>query len=330
MSFLVGSFLSEKVEPNDMKELGHFIFFEKKLSKNGTKSCASCHAPELAFTDGYRLSLGLEADVVQRNSPTLLNIAHYKSFNWANPDLKTLEQQFVQPIFRQHPPELGLSDADTSNVLAFINKNKKYQFFVTKKIVTWQILINSMSQYVNSLESKNSPYDRFHFQNDSTAMSLSAQKGEKLFFGEKLKCGVCHPAPDFTLATSDSNFFYNIGLYRDYPKNDNGLFEKTKHQKDKGKFRVPTLRNVAITAPYMHDGSVSDLSEVMDIFQHGGRNNPANKQIKDGNKHPNKSHLISGYALSKEEKANVIEFLYALTDTTFLRNDFFLNPFKEN
>ena len=302
------------LDKSDLVELGHRLFFEKKLSQNSTKSCATCHAPELAFTDGYRRSLGLEADVAQRNSPTLLNIAHYKMYNWANFEVISIAQQSSQPLFRQHPPELGLVPSDTSKILLFLQKSDVYTDVLKKQKIVWSDLTAALEAYINSLESRNSAYDRFHRDGDTAAMDSAAQRGEQLFFGQKLKCGICHPAPDFTLATTAQSPFFNIGLYEKYPLDDEGLFERTGKKSDKGKFRTPTLRNVALTAPYMHDGSVADLSKTLDIFASGG------------SEHRNKSQLIRPFSLSAAERSDVLAFLFCLTDTSYLQNSHFLAP----
>jgi cytochrome c peroxidase len=313
--------------------IGHYLFFETRLSRNGTKSCASCHAPELAFTDGYRRSLGAETDVVAHNAPTLLNVANLKVLNWANPTTRSLAAQLQQPFFAAHPPELGLAQSDTIKILAYLRQQPTYQrlFAQAQQPFLWQTVAHSLIAYVTGLRSYNSAFDRLQ-RGDSSAMTTAARRGAQLFFSQKLNCGVCHPAPDFTLAAVTPDAYANIGLYGCYAAADNGLQEYTKKRRDNGRFRIPSLRNVALTAPYMHDGSVNTLDEALTIFERGGRDfvttSKSQKQThNDGKKHPQKSALVRGFALTNRERADVLQFLNSLTDTSFCHQAYFKNPF---
>ncbi|MEY4927038.1 MAG: hypothetical protein RI894_1474 [Bacteroidota bacterium] len=312
--------------------LGHFLFFDKHLSKNGTKSCSSCHAPELAFTDGYRRSLGAEADLQAHNAPTLLNIADYKTFHWADTTVKTLEQQVLKPLFASHPLELGLAQNDSA-FLTYFNQNNRYQAlfyraFPTEKAFNYSHIIRALAAYTRSLRSQNSAYDRYR-KGDTTAITRIEKRGEFLFF-QQLKCGVCHPYPAFTTATMTTKAYSNIGLYLHYPAHDEGLYETTKHRSDRGKFRIRTLRNVWLTAPYMHDGSVRDLPEVIDIFAAAGRAILYGEHKGDGAKNRQKSSKITNFQLSPTEKRALLAFLTALTDTSYLKNPHFQNPHLQN
>ncbi len=278
-------------------ELGKRLFFETRLSANSTKSCASCHALEFAFTDGYRRSTGIEADETQRNAPTLLNSVFYKNLTWANPNIHTFEQQMLQPLFKQHPPELGL-DATNFSALTFLQedifykKQFKYAFPKEKQTFDYQHIIRAIAAYEKTLISLNSLYDLYK-KGDENAISVSAKRGEQLFFSERLNCGKCHPYPLFTDADQD-NAFHNIGYFSEQ---DMGLFQQTKNQNDKGKFRTPTLRNIALTAPYMHDGGIEKLEDVIQYFEKNTQNAE-----------------IQSFTLSENERKDILAFLNSLTE----------------
>lgn len=334
--------------------LGEKLFFDRRLSANGTKSCATCHSPTFAFTDGYRRSLGIYADEVRHNAPTLINTKFYASLTWANPNVKSYEQQAETPLFARHPPEMGLSsDDDTplrrlsldaayrhlfkaafgnsvSETAALIppevkknNKNKKentrQQADNIGYLFTYTHVLAALAAFESTLVSFQSQYDQY-VAGDTTALSASAKRGQALFFSTRLQCGECHPPPLFSDA-DQAGKYHNVGLYcmdsiGSYPAHDEGLYEYTHQIGDKGKFRTPTLRNVALTAPYMHDGSISNLAAAIRIFEEGGQWVKNGPQSGNGRQNPNKDPRITGFELSNQERADLIAFLYSLTDTT--------------
>lgn len=316
---------THSISKDALHSLGKALFFEKQLSRTGTKSCASCHDPKLAFTDHYRRGLGLEAEILPRNTPSLINVKYFRSFNWANPDLAFLEAQFEGPLFGKNPVEMGMerSDLVLQERLSKLSGYKKMfgrAYPRDDDPVNWGNALKALAEFVGSLVSFNSPYDRFH-RGNVRAMSASAQRGERLFNSPRLQCAVCHPPPNFTDNYVDSlrEGFHNIGLYNingngEYPPFDQGVFSVTHKQEDKGKFRTPSLRNVALTPPYMHDGSVETLEEVVGIFEAGGRTVQMGDYAGDGRKNPNKSPLLKGFHLSEQERRDLIAFLCALTD----------------
>ncbi len=322
-------FIENDQNQTEKANLGHFLFFDKHLSYNGTKSCASCHAPEFAFTDGYRRSIGAAGDLQAHNAPSLLNIAEYTSFHWADTSVKSINAQVKTPLFAEKNKELGLNEKDTS-VLIYFAKNKKYNAlfqaaFPQKNPYNFPNIIEALAVYVKSLKSENSRYD-FYKKGDSSLLNNQEKLGETLFF-QTLNCGTCHPYPSFTIATISVNAHANIGLYKKYPANDQGLFYYTKKAKDKGKFRIPSLRNVALTAPYMHDGSIRELDEVIDVFTKGGRAISYGKNAGNGSENKQKSKLIAPFSLKTTEKQALIAFLHTLTDTSYFHNTHFQNPF---
>jgi cytochrome c peroxidase len=194
-------------------------------------------------------------------------------------------------------------------------------------LFTLQQIENSIVAFVKTINSYNSPFDK-------QTMSESAKKGFELFSSNRLKCATCHTPPDFTLAATSTNIdsvYTNIGLYNVanknvYPFDDVGLFASTQKKEDNGKFKIPTIRNVMLTPPYMHDGSVANIEAVIDIYVRGGRNVSDGDYKGDGKHNINKHNLIQGFSLTREEKRNLIDFFYALTDSSILSNPKFNNP----
>jgi cytochrome c peroxidase len=276
--------------------LGKRLFFDTRLSGNGTKSCANCHAPEFAFSDGYRRSMGIEADETLRNAPSLFNTNFYATLTWANPNVKNYEQQMRMPMFKQHPPELGLDSTNVSH-FAWLEKDTFYQkqfpkaFPKQNQPFNYQYVIKAIAAYEKTLIALNSAYDDFR-KGNKTAISEAAQRGEKLFFSERLQCGRCHPYPLFTDA-DQPNIYHNIGYFNE---KDFGIYTITKNEADKGKFRTPTLRNIANTSPYMHDGGIERLEDVIKHFE-----NTQNAEIQP-------------FTLTKSERDDLISFLYTLNE----------------
>jgi cytochrome c peroxidase len=282
---------------NATVKLGETLFFEKRLSRNGTRACASCHAPEIAFSDGYRRSLGIEADLHKHNAPSLFNAAAMQRLTWADSTVKTFEQQMQQPFFGTKPLEMGLRYADTTQIIAFLQKNKTYAqlFEKAQKQLAWRNIETAIAAFLQTLRTDTSAHK---------PLSEIEKQGKAIFFAQKTQCATCHPPPYYTIATRTKNAYFNIGLHQKYPKEDSGLQETTHEKQDNGKFRVPSLVNVSKTAPYMHDGSVASLSEVITIFEQGG--------LGKGKKHPQKAKMIRGFRLTTDERQALLAFLYSL------------------
>ncbi|WP_182025725.1 methanobactin export MATE transporter MbnM [Vibrio rotiferianus] len=342
--FQTGSLPSPK-EPADNPateekfQLGRHLFYDKKLSGNQTMSCESCHQQALAFSDGVKVPTGSTGEVLHRNSQTLTNIAYNASYTWANPILKEIEQQLVIPLFGEFPVEMGINDANREEILNRFRRETAYQnmfnaaFPNQQNAVTFPNVIKALAVFNRALISKDSDFDR-------GTMSSSAMRGQDLFNSEKMECFHCHNGFNFSDSTlhDDSVFvsrpFFNTGLYNidgkgSYPIADNGLFTVTQDPKDKGKFRPPTLRNIAYTAPYMHDGSIATLGEVLDFYANGGRNITSGDHQGDGRKNPNKSEFVKGFTLSAQEKQDMLMFFHALSDETFISNPRYANPFTQ-
>jgi len=327
---------------NDKVKLGRFLFYDKNLSANKSQSCASCHQQSLAFAESLKTSVGSTGEVIRRNSPALVNIAYNKTLTWAHSELKTIERQLLLPMFGEEPVELGITGHEEEVLSRFKTLEYKTLFnaaFPSEEI-SFDLIIKALSSFVRSLTSLDSPFDRYAYDMQDDAISGSALKGMELFFSEKLECHHCHGGFNFTQSTFhekqilDRKPFHNTGLYMvsekgDYPKKDNGLYEVTLEERDRGRFRAPTLRNISVTAPYMHDGSIATLSEVIDFYAAGGRNIESGEFKGDGRINPLKSRFMKGFELTEEEKQSLLDFLNTLTDQTFLNNPEHSDPFKK-
>jgi cytochrome c peroxidase len=248
-------------------ELGHLLFFDKRMSKDNTISCSTCHIPSLAFTDGQPVSTGIRLQQGGRSAPTAINRGFSEVQFWDG-RAPTLEDQSVGPL--TNPIEHGFPDNDA--VVAKLNKIEGYKklfqdAFGTKKI-TIQHVGKAIASFQRTLISGNSPFDRFDYEGEEKAISESAKRGKKLFF-DKARCNLCHFGTNF----SDEKF-HNIGIGWDGETLDVGRYHVTKDQKDIGAFKTPTLREISRTAPYMHDGRFATLEEVVEHYNGGGVKNP--------------------------------------------------------
>jgi cytochrome c peroxidase len=328
--------------------LGRFIFYDTRLSGNETYACASCHKQELAFTDGYEHAIGSTGQLHPRSSMTLTNVAYNATFAWANPLLTSLEKQALVPMFGDNPVELGLGGMDQATLLERFSADPRYQRLFAEAYpddadpFTLDNLVKALTSFVRTLISGNSPYDRYINGLDDNAISLSAYNGGRLFFSERLECFHCHGGYNFVDSeTHDGKLtpeiqFHNNGLYNidgngAYPPDNTGIYAFTQVPEDMGSFKAPTLRNIELTAPYMHDGSIATLESVLvDHYGRGGRLVTDGPYAGDGSKNPYKSGFIVGFSLTEQEKQDVLEFLKSLTDTEFVTNPQFSDPFTAN
>jgi cytochrome c peroxidase len=326
-------------------ELGRHLFYDVRLSGNGTQACGSCHFQELAFTDGLVVAEGSTGEIHPRNANGLTNVAYNATLTWANPVLTELETQLLVPIFGEHPVELGATNHQ-DEILDRLAADARYpgwfeQAFPDHEIkLDWDRIVDALSAFSRTLISGDSPYDRYVYQDDTSALSPEALRGLELFYSERLECHHCHGGFNFTESSvhADSGFdaarFHNTGLYNldgqgSYPLNNTGLYDITSEPDDMGRFRPPSLRNVEVTAPYMHDGSIATLEEVIRTYEAGGRLIEDGPYAGDGRVSPLKSGLVPGFALTDEERADLIAFLKSLTDETFLTDPRFSDPFVD-
>jgi cytochrome c peroxidase len=270
--------------------LGRKLFFEPSLSVTGQYSCATCHQPSRAFTDGRRVSIGAMGDATPTNAMSLTNVAYNVSFGWSTPDVRSLEDQMRQPMLNDHPIEMGLKGRErqvlshlvadrtwrAAFVAAFPEANGKFEL---------DHLIKAIATFERTLISGQSPFDKYVFDGKHDALTPEAKRGMALFYSERLGCGSCHSGFNFSGAWRDAQ-----GATAEPSFANNGI--------GAAPVRVPTLRNVALTAPYMHDGSLSTLEAVLDHYEH---TDPP----------------LRSFTLTEAERHEVISFLQSLTDPTF-------------
>jgi cytochrome c peroxidase len=279
-------------------KFGKALFYESALSKSGQVSCVSCHKPSFAFSDNVALSLGDHDAVGRSNAPSLANVAYQPYYTRAG-GVATLEMQVLVPI--QEHDEFNSNIVDIAQALKTNPEYEKAAFDCYGRELDPYVIVRAISNFERSLISGNSRYDNYVFQGNKTALAANALRGMNLFMSEKTNCSKCHSGFNF------SNYeFENNGLYEVYP--DSGRMRLTRLESDRALFKVPTLRNIQFTAPYMHDGSISSLKEVIAHYNSGGK------------LHPNKNKLIKPLGLSKQEQADLLAFLESLSDNEFINN----------
>lgn len=244
-------------------ELGRKLFFDKCLSADNSMSCATCHDPEKGWSNGTPYATGVSGEVGRRNVPSILNAAYYRSLFWDG-RAGSLEGQALGPIL--HPDEMGMPSKQA--LVDRLRKHEEYpQLFASAFAdgITSTNVARAIACYERTIVAGNSPYDRF-VAGDETALSPAAKRGMELFLDRrKSKCVICHEPPTFTAL-----FYHNLGVGMDQEDPDLGRYEITKLESNKGMFKVPTVRDVKLTAPYMHDGSIETLEEVVELYDKGG------------------------------------------------------------
>jgi cytochrome c peroxidase len=297
--------------------LGCRLFFETRLSVTNTYSCASCHHPELAFTDGRALAIGAKGDSMHRGAMTLTNVAYNPAFTWASGSVVTLERQMEQPLFNEHPLEMGLK-RDDRGLLEWLGQQEHYatafrQSFPQEAApVTIPNVLKAIASFERTLISGRSAFDRYVYDDDRAAFSAGARRGMRLFYSERSGCSHCHFGLNFSGPMVQRGKPQQHALFANNGsavKGDEGLSVETKRQQDRGRFRVPTLRNIALTAPYMHDGRFGTLEEVVEHYVGGGKHAESIGVV---------DSQIRPLDLSDEEKRDLVEFLKNLTDSEFV------------
>ena len=317
--------------------LGRYLFYDKRMSVNGTASCATCHRQELAFTDGRAQAVGATGELHPRGAMSLVNVAYNNAFNWSDPSVHSLEEQALKPMFSTNPVEMGVVKAD---LLRLIRSDATYRALFPQAFpgeanpFTIGNVAKAIASFERTIVSAGSAYDRFHFLGDRNAIPESAKRGEFLFFLDYggPSCFRCHGGFNFSDAAGSSPAeFHNTGLYNlagplSYPAPNLGIYEHTKRAADVGKFKAPTLRNIALTAPYMHDGSIRTLEEVVDHYAAGGRTIGGGPFAGVGRDNPAKDKLIHGFFMTPRNRADLVAFLVSLTDEGVTRDERFADP----
>lgn len=311
--------------------LGRRLYYDPVLSANNKIACATCHSPAHAFSDGRRFAQGIEKKKAERNAPTLLNAAFSARYFWDG-RAPSLEKQAEDPV--QNPKEMGNTLKAVEEKLA---RDASYREEFEKAFgpgpITFANVEKAIACFERTLVSAGSPFDRYHYGHDETAMSPAAQRGLNIFRAKnKGSCASCHGIdnsyPQFPFAEDSGGVgkkkrfasaaaigddeklafftdgkFHNTGIGADQHGHykDLGRFALTHKEEDKGAFKTPTLRNIARTGPYMHDGSLKTLKDVIDFYNRGG------------NPNPHQDPLIHPLRLTKQERADLLAFLQSLT-----------------
>ncbi len=316
--------------------LGQRLFYDTRLSGDDAIACVTCHLPEHAFADPRPVSIGAHGDPTVRNSPGLINAAYYATMSWASPSLTRIEDFLLLPMFGDDPVEMGITGREDA-VLARLEDDERYPALFRKAYgepISLERARDALGSFVRSLVSFDSPYDHYTLLGEQDALTESEKRGMDLFFSEKFECHHCHGGMHLSRSLSHERLahasiaFDNTGLYEAYPFNDLGLYESTGRPADEGRYRPPSLRNVALTAPYMHDGSVDTLEEVLTIYADGGRVLSSGPHAGDGRAHPAKSAFVIGFDATEQEFSDLLAFLRALTDVSLLDEERVSNPFE--
>ena len=287
--------------------LGRRLFYDVRLSGNETQACGSCHQQELAFTDGRSRAIGSTGETHPRGAMSLANAAYGASLTWLDAGHAKLEDQMLVPLFGEKPLEMGLLGRKEEAV-ARLKADPLYPklfaaaFPGDAEPVSLPNARNAIATFERTIISGDSKYDRLVWRDERGALSEPARRGMALFFSDRLSCSKCHAGFTFSGPAA-----WEGGPQIEPTFHDNGLG---------GRFRAPTLRNIAVTAPYMHDGRFATLEDVVDHYAKGGTASPG------------RSPLVRGFTITDAEKRDLVEFLRSLTDEELLKKSELSNPFK--
>ena len=279
--------------------LGRRLFYDSRLSVTGRYSCSSCHDPARSFTDGRPVAIGALGDALPRNAMALVNVVYNISFGWTKAEVRSLETQMREPLLSSHPVELGLAGREGS-LAAQLATDPFYAAAFTAAFpadgtaVRFDHLVKAIAAFERSLISGNSPFDRYVFQGDHSALSEPAKRGMALFFSRAAGCSACHSGFNFTGTWRDSDGETGKPAFA-----SNGVTAQP--------MRVPTLRNIALSGPYMHDGRFPTLDAVLDHYFGLGK-----RAIRYDRRLPR-------VPFDMQQKADLVAFLKSLTDEDFVR-----------
>lgn len=277
--------------------LGRRLFFEPALSEANDVACATCHHPDFGFSDGLPRSIGSAGEPVQRNAPALWNVGYVQDLHWDG-RIESLESQIIHPLTSALEMDVHNTDEMIAELLSYPEYTALFAAAFPGEAIGMTHVENALAAFERTLISDDSPFDRF-VAGDATALTESEQRGLDLFRSERAHCIECHTPPLFT-----DGSFRVVGVDSEDRGRAAVLFNGVE-----GSFRVPTLRNVALSAPYMHNGSLATLEDVLDFYADGGGRVRGVETM---------DVLIQGFELSAQERADLIAFLHALTDESRL------------
>jgi len=272
--------------------LGRRLFYDRRLSANGTQSCGDCHQQSHAFSDGKPVAVGSTGQHHTRNAMTLTNAGYNASYTWDSTKVRSLAQQALVPMFNTHPIELGVAGHEQEIVARFRSEDALFRaaFPGERRPVSIRNIARALAAFERALISGHSPYDRLVYGDDSNALSPSAWRGMRLFFTKRAGCSECHQG-------------FNFGGESRYAGHSQTKPVLVRNGVTDGAFRVPTLRNVELTAPYMHDGSIATLEDVIERYV-----------------------VARKLSLDANDRADLAEFLRSLTDREFIADSRFAAP----
>lgn len=325
-------------------QLGRHLFYDERLSGNGTQACASCHLQHLAFTDGRAVAVGSTGESTARGAMSIVNSGYYATLTWANPSLCNLETQAQVPLFADNVGiELGVNDENKAVVLARFRDDPDYRQLFRAAFpgeadpFDFDHIVKAIACFERAVISGDSRYDQA--LRGQGKLTEAEERGRALFAGERGQCSQCHSGFNFSDqtihagSTRSATPFHNTGLYNldgkgAYPDDNPGLIGTMPQPENMGRFRAPTLRNIALTAPYMHDGSIATLTGVLDSYAGHGRNIEHGPERGDGRASPLKDPRIDRIRLDEQDKADIVAFLKTLTDDALITDARFSDPFE--
>lgn len=325
-------------------ELGRHLFYERRLSREGNRSCGICHEPALGFTDGFARAVGTSGELHPRNTLTLTNVGSRESLTWKPDAPNGLEEQLLVPLLGEHPVEMGLAGTIAEVLDGFRSDAVYLELFSLafpgdEDPFTVERLAEAVAVFERRIVSDTAPFDR-HVAGEPDSLSEEALRGLDLFFSHRLRCASCHGGPDLDQPTEDGEIvarhgWFNVGLYDvdgqgAYPEGGRGRFEVTGTHEDMGRFRTPTLRNVELTAPYYHDGSGATLGDVIANYAAGGRLVIGGPNPGDGRGNPYKSDRVRGFEITEQEALDLEAFLRSLTDWQMIADPALSDPWPRN
>ena len=320
-------------------ELGRYLFYERRMSVNGKASCATCHRQSLAFTDGRPVAVGATGEPHSRNAMSLVNVAYAGGLTWNNPRGSCSRNPGTGADVWQASVGAGTSRDD--GFLPLPRADAGYRGLFADAFpdesdpLSMKNVVLAIACFERSIVSARSPYDRYHYGRDDSGRLRSRKARRGPLFSQQVTCFRCHGGFNFSDATLSAMLPIRdrIPQHRSlqsartlsYPAPNLGIYEYTKVPGDVGKFR-PDLRNIAVTGPYMHDGSIATLEGVLEHYATGGRTIFSGPNAGVGHNNPNKDPLIGGFHMSAQDRADLVAFLQALTDTAVLHDPRFANP----
>jgi cytochrome c peroxidase len=290
--------------------LGRRLFFEVRLSATGATSCASCHDPARAYTDGLPRARGARGDELPRSAMSLTNVGYNASYGWTNRAVRTLEAQMRQPLFSRHPVEMGLAGRE-AEVTATLSSDEYYRqafaraFPAESAPVQIANVVRAIAAFERTLLSGGSPFDRYVYRGEHDAFDADEKRGLALFYSARLGCANCHGGFNFTGSWTD----------HDHPRAPPAF---ARDAVDGPLLRIPTLRNIALTAPYMHDGRYATLEDVVAHYEREGQTMQRSNKRTPSSSSLSSRHTLAAFSLTGGERHDLIAFLNALTDESFV------------